>query len=187
MLLAGDGKNFVIQMKTIRAIILLIGLALAFVFGLSLGVYTSHTNPDFYRQFTLFQNVISGQPLLIDDSIGDEADIPVLSDVPTPLAAELQQGDALAVLEEVSSTVPEDGRMVLTNLKGDTLDVTLLSLDGQSVTIRRERDGREFQLNMETLVESDRVVIEAWGRSQPADVSDADELDLDELFKMFDE
>ena len=52
-------------MKTLRSVILLIALSLVFVFGLSLGVYTSHANPDFYRQFALFRSVIPAQPLEI--------------------------------------------------------------------------------------------------------------------------
>ena len=100
-------------MQTLRSILLLIALLLVFVFGLSLGVYSSHTNPDFYRQFALFRDVIPGQPLVIEDGDIAEADVPVLSDVvEVPEVVDEVVPAELEMPEVKEIVVPVDDRMI---------------------------------------------------------------------------
>ncbi len=170
-------------MQVLRSVILLLALFLVFVLGLSVGVYTSHTNPEFFRQFALFRGVISDEPLEVGECELDDDEVPQLSDV----AVVEDVAESVVQLPEASLTPLVDDRMTVTNLNGDRLEVTLLKLTGDTVRIRRERDGREFSLPLDRLIESDRRSIRAWWEARGAGAAESDEIDLDELFKMFDQ
>lgn len=170
-------------MKLLRALILIFALLLVFVFGLSFGVYTSHMNPDFYRQFALFRDVIPGQPLEIAEPQAEEERVPELSDE----VFVLEPVESLSELVEPAVTELTGDRITLTNLKGEQLEVTLLDADSRFVRIRRERDGREFSLGLDNLIEPDRAAIGVWRESKESATRSSDEVDLDELFEMFNE
>jgi hypothetical protein len=85
---------------------------------------------------------------------------------PSPLRS-LALGLRLLLLLGLASVITRAEPVDLTDLVGRTIRAELISLDGETLTIRRE-DGRDFAIELKSLSDADQAKVLAWNKERLA-------------------